>query len=152
MSTQRFLAASIVLLFTACFAAPVRGDEDDAQQRKLLSGTWKGYAVAGKGENPDTGPVKLELAITEKKIHGVSFQNDERVDQGEGEYTLNLSAAPRTLDGAKLRLNGRKDEWLGIYTLEGDTLKWCVGRRERPTTFETFKGQFLLILKREQAP
>jgi uncharacterized protein (TIGR03067 family) len=149
MSAQRPAAVFLVLL-TACLTAPTRADEDDAQQRKLLSGTWQGYAVAGKGENPDTGPVKLELVITEKSIHGVSFQNDERVDQGEGEYTLNLSAAPRTLDGAKLRLNGRKDEWLGIYTLEGDTLKWCVGRRERPTTFETVKGQFLLILKREK--
>ena len=40
--------------------------------------------------------------------------------------------------------------YVGIYTHEGDTLKWCVSPQQaRPQTFETKKGQFLLILKRQ---
>lgn len=150
MNARALQAGWTVLLVIGGTAALHAAEGDDAQQRRQLSGSWTGYAVEGKGENPNTGPVKLELTITEKSIHGVTFQGGQRVDQGEGEYTLGLSATPRTLDGAKLRLNGRKDEWLGIYTLEGDMLKWCVAKRKRPTAFETVKGQFLLILRRER--
>ncbi|MEQ8785745.1 MAG: TIGR03067 domain-containing protein [Pirellulaceae bacterium] len=145
----RLLMVCHVLLLVVVMAAPARSAEtDEAGQRKLLAGDWRGFAVEGKGENPDAGAVKLELTITDKTIHGVTFQGGQRVDQGEGKYALDLAAAPAALDGSKLRLNGRQETWLGIYTLEGDTLKWCVGRRERPTEFETVKGQFLLILRR----
>lgn len=150
MNMPRLHPGLVSLIVIAVFAVAARAaDNDEAQQRKLLSGKWLGYAVEGKGENPDTGPVKVELQITDKSIHGVTFQGGQRVDQGEGEYTLDLSNAPLRLDGAKLRLNGRKQVWLGIYTLDGDTLRWCVGRRERPTEFQTVKGQFLLILHRQ---
>jgi hypothetical protein len=44
-----------------------------------------------------------------------------------------------------------KQEFIGIYTLEADLLKWCVSpQKVRPQTFETKKGQFLLILKRQK--
>src|SRR5581483_6096487 len=33
--------------------------------RDKLVGVWNGYAVEGKGENPDRGPVKIELTITQ---------------------------------------------------------------------------------------
>jgi uncharacterized protein (TIGR03067 family) len=147
---HRSYARLVSLLVIAVLAAAAQAAEkDETQQRKRLSGKWLGYAVEGKGENPDSGPVKVELEINAKSIHGVTFQGGQRVDQGEGEYTLDLSNTPLRLDGAKLRLNGQKQVWLGIYTLEGDTLRWCVGRRERPTEFKTVKGQFLLILRRQ---
>ena len=58
---------------------------------------------------------------------------------------------PRVLDASQTNARGRKDGWVGIYSLEGDTLKWCVSKKTRPATFETVKGQFLLILKRVKA-
>jgi uncharacterized protein (TIGR03067 family) len=150
VNVRRLSAWQVSLLAIAVSSVVSQADDsDEAQQRKRLSGKWLGYAVEGKGENPDRGPVKVELEINEKSIHGVTFQGGQRVDQGEGEYTLDLSNTPLRLDGAKLRLNGQKQVWLGIYTLDGDTLRWCVGRRERPTEFETVKGQFLLILRRQ---
>jgi uncharacterized protein (TIGR03067 family) len=124
---------------------------DEKAERARLVGVWKGYTVEGKGENPDAGPVKLELTFTERTIQGIEIREAERFDHGEGEYTLQLDTEPRRLDAAKSRGAGRKQEYIGIYRLEGDTLKWCVSpRKVRPETFETVKGQYLLILKRDK--
>ena len=45
--------------------------------------------------------------------------------------------------------------YMGIYKLEGDTLKWCSGNdkaRTRPTEFKTNigTGHFLMILTRKK--
>jgi hypothetical protein len=57
------------ILFALCGTVALHaadGNADDAAQRKQLAGTWKGFAVEGKGEKPDTGPVKLELVILKR--------------------------------------------------------------------------------------
>jgi uncharacterized protein (TIGR03067 family) len=143
------IAACLLVLFL--LGDKALADEADAAARKNLVGTWRGFAVDGKGEKPDQGPVKLELTISAEKIKGIEFKGENPIDHGEGTFTLDLAADPRQLDGTKTNERGRKETWLGIYKLDGDTLHWCVGRRERPESFETVKGQFLLILKREKA-
>lgn len=126
--------------------------EPEQVAREQLVGVWTGYAVDGKGETPDRGPVKLELSISTELIQAKEFKGDQVIDHGEGSYEFNLSESPRFLDGNKKTRNPNRQEiWLGIYELEGDTLKWCVGRRTRPTEFETKKGAFLLILQRKGA-
>ena len=147
------LAVACALLLGTAWSAdeakPPKQAGDESQVRKQFCGFWKGFTVEGKGENPDRGPVKLELTITEKTIRGLQIKNDGNIDHGEGEYTLDLAADPRHLDAAKTAGGGRKQAFVGIYTLEGDTLKWCVSpQKTRPSTFETAKGQFLVILKR----
>lgn len=123
---------------------------EDAAARKQLIGLWKGFAVEGKGERPDRGPVKLEVTITETAIKGIELKGEGTINHGEGTHVLNLKESPRWLDATKTNERGRKEEYLGIYVLEGDTLKWCVSRgKQRPTQFETIKGSFLVILKRQ---
>lgn len=123
---------------------------DDAAVRKQLVGLWKGFAVEGRGERPDRGPVKLEVTITETAIKGIELKGEGTINHGEGTHTLNLKESPRWLDATKTNERGRKEEYLGIYSLEDDTLKWCVSRgKQRPTQFETVKGSFLVILKRQ---
>jgi len=122
----------------------------EAKERLSLTGIWRGFAVEGRGERPDQGPAKLELTISEGTIKGIEFKGNAPVDHGEGDYLLDLAAEPRQLDGSKTTLSGRKDVWMGIYKVEGDKLYWCVAKRVRPTSFETVKGQFLMILNREK--
>jgi uncharacterized protein (TIGR03067 family) len=159
MRCRPFLsAASLLLVLPAVsqiglFAAEPPAAEPstaEAQERRGLAGIWRGFAVDGRGEKPDQGPVKLELTFSERTIKGVEFKGSEPVDHGEGDYLLDLAAEPRRLDGNKSTLSGRKDAWLGIYKMEGDKLYWCVAKRERPTSFETVKGQFLMILNRDK--
>jgi uncharacterized protein (TIGR03067 family) len=146
---RTFYCASLLLTLSAIVAADEKSDAD-AAARKSLTGVWRGFAVDGKGEKPDQGPVKLELTISEKTIKGIEFKGETPVDHGEGAFTLDLAADPQQLDGTKTNERGRKDTWLGIYKLEKDTLYWCVAKRERPETFATVKGQFLMILKRAE--
>ena len=149
-ATALCVLANLLVGATATWpAAP--GAPGEEEERARFVGVWKGFTVEGMGEHPDRGPVKLELTITERTIHGIEIQGDTRVDHGEGEYTLELGSDPRHLDAAKTGERGRKQAYIGIYTLEGDTLRWCVSPQKlRPTTFETKKGQYLLILKREK--
>jgi uncharacterized protein (TIGR03067 family) len=159
MRCRPFLPAGILILVlpgvsqVGVFAAEPSTTEPsaaEAKERVGLTGIWRGYAVDGRGEKPDQGPVKLELTFSERTIKGIEFKGDEPVDHGEGDYLLDLAAEPRRLDGSKSTLSGRKDVWMGIYKVEGDKLYWCVAKRERPTSFETVKGQFLMILNRDK--
>lgn len=144
---RRYAAAAI--LFGSVLSLPVGGQEAGKIAREKLVGTWKGYAVQGKGENPNQGAVHLELTITRELIKARQFKGKEPSDLGEGTFEIVLDKSPNHLDGdKKLENPNRKEVWLGIYQLEGDTLKWCVGRKSRPTEFETRQGSFLLILKR----
>jgi uncharacterized protein (TIGR03067 family) len=42
-------------------------------------------------------------------------------------------------------------QYVGIYELQGDTLRWCASNRngERPTTMATGQGSYLMILRRQ---
>ena len=82
--------------------------------------------------------MQIELTIKGSTMGGIEIKGSDRIDHGEGEYTLKLDANPRQLDAAKTLPRGRKQAYVGIYALEGDTLKWCVSpQKVRPTTFET---------------
>jgi len=147
MSVAARCAVFSVLLISAELGIGQPGDSD---ARAKLVGVWVGYAVEGKGESPDKGPVKVELTITKDTITGIGLKGNERNDLGIGTYTVKLGKAPFELDGDKMTGNpNRKEVWVGIYELNGDTLKWCVARKKRATTFETGGGAFLLILKRQ---
>lgn len=129
----------------------VAEEDAEAKARRELVGTWKGFVVEGKGENPDRGPVQLELTISERTIKGLELKGGKVVDHGEGSHSLDLAKSPRHLDAAKTNERGRKQEYVGIYSIEGDTLKWCVSpRKTRPSEFQTGDGGYLLILKRER--
>jgi len=122
----------------------------ETQVRQSLTGVWRGFVVNGTGEDPTRGPVKLVLKVNANAIQGTQIKGQQEVDHGQGSYELVLDSNPRQLDGHPLVERGNRSPWLGIYELDGDTLKWCVGKRERPTAFETVKGQFLMILKADR--
>lgn len=145
--TVKLLMTSLAL---ALIPASAFVQEADVNAREKLVGVWIGYAVLGNGEKPDQGPVKLELTITKDAIHAIGYKGKERMDLGTGAFALTLDKTPRHLDGDKKLANpNRKELWLGIYELDGDTFKWCVRKKGRPTEFETKDGAFLLILKRK---
>lgn len=150
------LPFALIALMVGSAANPARAQDaklasaEDAAVRKQLAGVWKGFAVEGRGERPDRGPVKLEVTITETTIKGIELKGEGTINHGEGTHTINLKEKPGWLDATKTNERGRKEEYLGIYSLEGDTLKWCVSRgKQRPTEFMTAKGSFLVILKRQ---
>jgi uncharacterized protein (TIGR03067 family) len=143
------VAVSAMCVGWSVLACAWAADESSDTARGELLGTWRGYVVEGKGEQPDRGPVHLELTITRHRITAIQFQGGQEVDLGEGTFDVQHEASPCVLDAQKKLANpNRREVWLGIYELRGDTLKWCVGRRTRPESFETREGAFLMILRR----
>ena len=146
MKTRAILAVGIAVLLVQVGVSQEAVDK----VRATLVGTWVGYAVKGKGENPERMGVKVELKITKDAIQGFGFKGKDKTDLGIGTFTLKLDTTPYHLDGDKKLDNPkRKEIWLGVYELDGDNLRWCVGRKKRPTEFDGKDDAFLLILKRQ---
>ena len=143
---------TVVALFFIAATSLLAAEPNEQQERKKLVGTWKGFVVEGQGENPNRGPVKLELKVTEQTMAGLEFKGTNVVDHGQGEFTFDLTNTPAILDAWKTNERGRKQNFIGICKLEGDTLKWCVSpRKTRPAEFRSGDGGYLLILKRQKA-
>jgi uncharacterized protein (TIGR03067 family) len=66
-----------------------------------------------------------------------------------GSFEIRLDSSPLTSTVTRSSTTPIARRWLGIYQLDGDTLKWCVGRKARPSEFETKQGAFLLVLRRK---
>jgi uncharacterized protein (TIGR03067 family) len=127
---------TVVLISQFSFSA-----DDKAEAMKKLEGTWKGQV--------DGGATGHQLVISAENIKGTK---DGKQDLGTGSYVLDVSTTPWTLDakGTDGKVKGR--DYPGICSLEGDSLKWCVGLKvgQRPSEFKTGGGKFCLILTRQK--
>ena len=100
------------------------GPKDDVKKdNEKLQGTWKGVTAQQGGEFQD-----------DAQEHRLIFSGDEfTVKKGEetmvkGKFKIDSSKKPKEIDmeftqAKKENLNGKTA--LGIYELDGDTLKWC---------------------------
>lgn len=142
-------ALLIVLGLPPLAGAPQR--PADAGPAKL-AGTWEGYVVDGRGENPNRGPVHLRLVISGNQMSAYDLSGpDKGTPLGTGTYRVGSSSPLAELDATGVVLPGKRARtFIGVYEVDGDTLKWCVDNRgkQRPTEFRTAGGKYLLILKR----
>jgi uncharacterized protein (TIGR03067 family) len=125
-------------------------DSDNAADRKKLTGVWKGWVVEGKGEQPNQRRMAITLTIKGDTVTGI--QGDGQ-DLGEGTYTMRTVNGMKQMDTTRTRNPGRGQNYNGIYSLEGDTFKWCVSNppgRGWPGELQSKTGQFLMILQRQK--
>jgi len=119
--------------------------------RKKLSGSWSGWVVEGRGDNPKQRRMAIEVTIKDGKMTGI--ENGKK-DLGEGTFTLKVNNNSKQLDATRTKGDpGRGQTYQGIYSLDGDTLRWCVSSppgRERPAELQSKTGQFLMILERKK--
>lgn len=134
---MRLWILALALAVTPAAVAAERG----AEARKTLVGTWKGRV--------DEGATGHTLVITATKITGTK---DGKQDLGAGKFKVDVSTNPWHLDATRTKGPQKGQTYLGIYSIEGDTLKWCVSMpgASRPTQFATKDAQFLLILVRQK--
>lgn len=139
----------LAAVFVAASAVAQPPAPDAAEVKKLL-GTWEGYAVLGKGEKADSGPVHLCLTIADGKMSAIDLGNGNK-DMGTGTFKLDPTKAVKELDATGVVLPGKREKaFLGVCEIDGDTLRWCVDNRQqgRPAEFRTGNGNYLLVLKR----
>ena len=117
---------------------------------KDLLGQWEGFVSEGDGTNPKQRMANITLTITDGHVNSTGSGTI-----GQGTYRITGSAGRvHHIDavGTAGQYAGKRYE--GIFTLEGNTLKWCAGDpgRGRPTMLRTNPGAgfFLMVLTRKQ--
>jgi len=140
---MKSLSLLAVVVSVAVAAAATAKAPSSADERKRLTGTWRGK-MAHESEP------SMELVITPTTISGRSLHNGESLGVG----TYDVDPVKKTLDahGIKDPVSGKT--YLGIYSLEGDTLKWCSnsGSNKRPKDLSVSPtgSHFLMILQRQK--
>jgi uncharacterized protein (TIGR03067 family) len=128
--------------------------KDDVKKDKdKLQGTWKAVTAEAGGKSQE-----------DAEEHRLIFSGDEfSVKKGKetmikGKFKIDPSKKPKEIDmeftkSQRENLNGKTA--LGIYELDGDTLKWCWNKPdgERPKKFssEAADAHLLVTLKREKS-
>ena len=130
--------------------------KDDAGKKDLekLQGTWKPVSVEQRGESKE-----------DEEDHRLVFDGNKfRIKRGDetmiqGTFKLDPSKKPKAIDMMITEDENGEHKGktaLGIFALDGDTLKWCVaepGTTERPKDFSAPADTNLMFitLKREKA-
>lgn len=124
---------------------------DEAADRRTLLGTWEGWVVEGTGASPSQRKMRVsELVITPQQI---SAKDGRGASLGVGTYRLGTSGNLRTIDAVGTGGPTLNKRYLGIYVIEGSTLKWCSGSpgKIRPAAFQTHPpDHFMMVLTRKQ--
>ena len=114
-----------------------------ADDRKDILGQWK-------GEMPGDPPGSIELTITADKISGRYL----KTGKGLGEGTYQIDPAKKTIDAQGIENPVRGNRYFGLYSLEGNTLKWVSNSRGRKRPADLAhrpdRDQFLMILQRQR--
>lgn len=121
-----------------------------------ITGLWRGWVVDGRGENPNAGHMQMELRIENNRMTAREIGNRGGGGEGLGDGNFVVSAEGNSGNLDATGTSGRYDgvEYLGIFEVEGDTLKWCVGNRgkPRPGDYSTGRGNYYMILRRVEEP
>ena len=116
---------------------------------KKLQGTWLMLTLEMEGQKYPTGGSKIV-------IRGDRFVSLNMGAEYEGGVTLDEAQTPKTFDLHFEKGPEQGNKSLGIYELDGDTWKICLGLagKRRPTKFAAEKGtgHALEFLQREKNP
>ena len=127
----------VLALFLLAGADASRGDENRKDLEKI-QGDWAQVSMIVDGAKlPDDEAQALFRSMKEDKY--TIFQFKKVI--GKGTFKLDASRKPKTID-AETTVGGRKLILLGIYELEGETLKLCFAPpgKPRPSDFTAKKG------------
>jgi uncharacterized protein (TIGR03067 family) len=134
-----------------CFAVlPLTDDTSARRDLALLHGEWRIVSWETEGEKVP----REKLGDNRLKFEGDEYSQSAGIETIErGKVVLKPSESPKTLDFIIKEGDDKGKTQLGIYELEGDTLKICVnkaGSTERPTSFTTKPNSQMtsVVLKR----
>jgi uncharacterized protein (TIGR03067 family) len=132
------VVTSSLVLVPAC--ATQGQDEESKKDHAALQGEWEIVSAESNGEPPPRG------LLDGAKF---AFARDKLILLGkEGTFELDASKSPR-----QINIIRGKTRQIGIYELNGDSLKLCVGPADdRPKEFKTKPrtDHSLFILKRKK--
>lgn len=134
--------------------APEQPKKDDATAKELkkLKGVWKVVELEADGKKAPANEIEgMRWTIDDKEI----LAKDPGEPGKKVSFTIDPSKSPKEIDLEPLEGTEKGKKLGGIYELDGDKLKVCVGDKVRPTDFKTdAKGLGLIAFERvkEQQP
>jgi uncharacterized protein (TIGR03067 family) len=146
------MARSVMLLLAVgfCLAAD-NGPDAVRKEYGRFEGTWRFTAIEVEGMKTPPEYFKGARMI----CHGDQFTVKEPTATYRGTFHVDVSKKPKQIDVAFAEGPDKGKTLLGIYELEGDTYRVCIGLtgRSRPTEFASKpgSGHVLEVLKREKA-
>ena len=129
-----------------------RGEPDpksDKSDKERLQGIWQQVSCEGPDEVPDELVKENLLVIKDDTITVTAGK------RGGYELTFKLdeSKKPKTINEMLVKPEKGDKPYLGIYSLEGDTMTWCFSNpgEKRPTQFtgKAGSGWTLTVFKRK---
>lgn len=138
-----------LLIPTVILLSGAAADQKPPRDEDRMQGTWVFATSERDGKKElDGDKVPLEMEFTTETFR---FRLPAGAKHAQP-YKLDASKKPRTIDWLAGAKTGPAKPLLGIYELDGDTLKICWGKdgKERPQEFKTGSdaGDWLWILKR----
>jgi uncharacterized protein (TIGR03067 family) len=140
-----------VLLVFLSSVALLLGADSAKQDLDQLQGAWTvSEAVRDGNKAPEEVLKKMEVIIKDDTISITEDKDAPKPRSEKAVIELNPSTKPKSVDIKPD--HGNDKPVLGIYELDGDTLKICFDKHseKRPTSFDSKpdSGSALLVLKR----
>ena len=128
-----------VILFLMALMAAMGDSDADATAKDLekMQGDWAVVSVIRDGVKEEDDNAQ-SLFRTVKDHQYTVFLFDKPV--GNGTFQIDATKKPKAIDSFPANLAGKA--LLGIYQIEGDTIKTCYAPagKDRPTEFSSKKG------------
>ena len=126
------------------------GAQDDTSKKEMkkLEGTWATVSIEAAGQKvTDEDKIKTRKLTTKGEKYTLKV-GDETV---QGTIKINATKKPKTIDVKPDSGTNKGKTLLGIYELDGDSLKICLALpdKDRPAAFATAaeNGQQLVVYK-----
>ena len=117
-----------------------------ADTEAKLDGTWQLQKIVGRGKVIDDDRALAISYVFEGKFAKRLVNGVDREDPGT--IKLDASRKPAHIDLKPVKEGD--PTMLGIFEINGDSLKWCFSSKKRPEKFEAPEGtdSILMIFKR----
>jgi uncharacterized protein (TIGR03067 family) len=126
--------------------------DDPKKEAEKLQGTWKLVSLVVDGKEATKGDIKKEQEMMVEGDKFTSTVDDKH--SFKGTFKLDPTKKPKAVDAAVSEGQYKGKTLLGIYEIEGKTLRACYAPpgKERPTEFASKEGSgnHLYVYKREK--
>jgi uncharacterized protein (TIGR03067 family) len=119
---------SLIVVAGVLLAADKPREAAVKKELKNLQGTWVAVSIEENGRR--LRPRLVRLANVKLTIAGDRFTFHSPRGNAEGTVAVDPTRKPKTIDYVATE---KEKNRLGIYQLDGDTLKVCSGKEKRPT-------------------
>lgn len=142
--------ASLAWIFVIALLAAPAAAADNADELKLLAGTWKPKEASLGGNKIDMMLLDTVTLVYEAEKYTLTI--GDKVEKGT--YSLDPAKSPKALDIFPTEGDNNGKTFLAVYKVEGDNLTICYSLEPavRPDDFEPASNSLLVVkFEREKA-